>query len=306
MRPTLLILAAGMGSRYGSLKQLDGVGPSKETIIDYSVFDAYRAGFGKIVFVIRESFADEFKNRIAAKFSDRIAVDFVFQEVNTPIEGIDELPNREKPWGTAHAMLVAKDVIKEPFAVINADDYYGISSFNKMSKFLRYNVAPDHFGMVGFQLAKTISENGSVSRGVCSMDDQNVLSTITERTKIERVDGSICYYEDDQPVRLKNDTLVSMNFWGFHPSIFDYTNEMFIDFVKANFDQPRAEFYIPLVINNLIEARKAKITVLDSDEKWHGVTYKEDKASVQKALLDLTGAGYYSDPLWQPINPMVG
>ncbi|MEM1323381.1 MAG: sugar phosphate nucleotidyltransferase [Bacteroidota bacterium] len=304
MKPTLLILAAGMGSRYGSLKQLDGVGPAGETIIDYSVYDAIRAGFGKVVFVIRESFAEEFRNQITAKFSDRIEVVFVFQEVNTPIDGVTELPNREKPWGTAHAMLVAKDVIHEPFAVINADDYYGVSSFRKMAAFLQNQVTPDNYSMVGFQLSKTISENGSVSRGVCAMDDQNTLITITERTKIERIDGTICYFEDGQRVPLTDDTLVSMNFWGFHHNIFEVTNKLFIDFVKDHFDQPRAEFFIPLVVNKMIEDQTAKITVLDSDEKWYGVTYKEDKESVQQAMMGLTESGLYSNPLWQPIGAL--
>ena len=245
MKPTLLILAAGMGSRYGSLKQMDGVGPANETIIDYSVYDAIQAGFGKVVFVIREFFAEDFRNHVVNKFSDQIEVVFAFQEVNTPIEGIDELPERSKPWGTAHAVLVARDVINEPFAVINADDFYGSDSFQQISQFLQNDVTTKDHAMVGFRLAKTLSPNGSVSRGVCEMDAANMLQTVVERTKIQREDGTIYYYENDQPHALAETSLVSMNFWGFHPSIFDHMHRMFLDFVRDNKENPKADFYIP-------------------------------------------------------------
>ncbi|MEL6866327.1 MAG: sugar phosphate nucleotidyltransferase, partial [Bacteroidota bacterium] len=251
MKPTLMILAAGMGSRYGSLKQMDGVGPANETIIDYSVYDAIRAGFGKVVFIIREHFADDFKERVTNRFSDQIAVEFAFQEVNTPIPGISNLPERQKPWGTAHAMLVARDLINEPFAVINADDYYGQTSFSKMADFLSNHAAEDHYNMIGFVLANTLSANGSVSRGVCAMDTSNVLETVVERTKIQRENGTIYYYENEQRQALADSSLVSMNFWGFHPSVFKYIHEQFIEFVENNRDNPKAEFFIPLVVNNL-------------------------------------------------------
>jgi len=306
MKPTLLVLAAGMGSRYGGLKQLDGVGPAEETIMDYSVYDAIRAGFGKVVFVIRESFAEEFKTRVTDKFSNQVNVEFVFQEVNAPIKGVDELPERQKPWGTAHAMMMAADVIKEPFAVINADDYYGISSFQKMATFLTNTATPDHYGMVGYVLSKTISDNGTVSRGVCSLGENNLLESITESHHIERVNGIIQHVKDGVAYPLTEGTLVSMNFFGFHPAIFEYSRKMFVDFVKDNYENPKAEFYIPLVVNTMMENGDLKVTVLDCDEKWYGVTYKEDKEDVQNALLKFTENGRYTNPLWSSIKPLVG
>lgn len=299
MKPTLCILAAGMGSRYGSLKQMDGVGPANETIIDYSVYDAIRAGFGKVVFIIREHFAEDFKNHVTNKFSDQIEVDFAYQEVNTPIDGVDELPERTKPWGTAHAMLVGEQVINEPFAVINADDYYGISSFKTIHKFLTEEVSENHYAMVGFVLSKTLSVNGSVSRGVCKMDENNLLVTIDERTKIDRDNDGVIYYHDEAGKHaLQDNTLVSMNFWGFHPSVFAHTKRMFIDFVKANKANPKAEFFIPLVMDGLIEEGKADCKVLDSTDQWYGVTYKEDKPTIQGALVGLAEEEVYPNPLW--------
>ena len=299
MKPTLLVLAAGMGSRYGSLKQLDGVGPSGETIIDYSVYDAIRAGFGKVVFVIREFFAEEFKQKVAAKFEDKIEVQFAFQELDTPVEGVDEIPKREKPWGTAHAVLVAEPLVKEPFAVVNADDYYGIDSFASISKFLTDKVSPRDYCMVGFILSKTLSDNGSVSRGVCQMNEQKVLETVVERTKIERQNGTIYFTDGEEQIALDDNSLVSMNLWGFHPNIFEIIRKHFIEFVKENKENPRAEFYIPLVVNRLVDEGKIDCHVLTSYEKWYGVTYKEDKEGVQKALSGLTTQGKYPDPLWK-------
>ncbi len=299
MKPTLLILAAGMGSRYGSLKQLDGLGPSNETIIDYSVYDAIRAGFGRVVFVIREHFAKEFESRITQQFADKIEVRFVFQEVDTPVEGISRLPERQKPWGTAHAVLMAANVIDEPFAAINADDYYGRDAFDKMAGFLSTHVAPDHFAMVGFRLGKTLSDNGSVSRGICTMDEQQYLQSVVERTKIERSESRIYYQEEEQRYPLPADSLVSMNFWGFHPVIFKDIRSRFVQFVKENEQRPKAEFYIPLMVNELMKSEKAKVRVLNSDERWYGVTYKEDKETVQRALAAMAAAGKYPKPLWQ-------
>ena len=299
MKPTLCILAAGMGSRYGSLKQLDGVGPAGETIIDYSVYDAIEAGFGKVVFVIRESFSKDFKTYITKKFEDRIEVVFVFQEVDVPVEGIEHIPPRVKPWGTAHAVLMAQDVIREPFAVINADDFYGASSFQVVADFLRNEVSEDHYAMVGFVLKNTLSDNGSVSRGVCQTDDHNYLSTIVERTKIQRENGSIYYYDGTQRSPLADDTVVSMNFFGFHPNIFEATRQHFIEFVRLNSENPKSEFYIPLVVNDLIQKERIKMTVLTSQEKWYGVTYKEDRPSIQSALQKLTDSGNYPHPLWR-------
>ncbi len=299
MKPTLVVLAAGMGSRYGGLKQLDGVGPREETIIDFSVYDAIRAGFGKVVFIVRESFVEDFKDKVSARFENLIEVVFVFQPMEPDIPGLGMIP-RQKPWGTGHAVLVAKDVVNEPFAVINADDYYGMSSFKIIADFLINKASPTHFAMVGFQLSRTLSPNGSVSRGVCEMDAERNLTTVIERTKIV-IDGQTISDREDaeNPVALSSDALVSMNFWGFHPDFFNSLEMHFINFAKANQDNPKAEFYIPLVVNDLIQSNQAKVEVLECKEQWYGVTYAEDKPKVQKAILDMIGEGVYNDPLWK-------
>ena len=298
MKPALVVLAAGMGSRYGGLKQLDGVGPSEETIIDFSVYDALRAGFGKIIFIVRESFVEDFKTKVSSRFDDLIEVAFVFQAMEPEIPGVGVIP-REKPWGTGHAMLVAKDVVKEPFAVINADDYYGISSFKIMADFLNTKVSPTHYAMAGFQLSKTLSPNGSVSRGICEMDADNYLTSVVERTKIVVENEKIYYYENDKAFELPENSLVSMNFWGFHPDFFKALEEYFINFAKTHKGNPRAEFYIPLIINDLIQKEKVKVEVLKSTEQWHGVTYAEDKPKVQKSILEMIVQGFYENPLWK-------
>ncbi len=298
MKPTLLILAAGMGSRYGSLKQLDAIGPNGETIIDYSVFDALRAGFGKVVFIIRESFAFEFEEKVVAKFRDKIEIAYAFQPMDVEFEDIPDMPEREKPWGTGHAVLVAKDIIKEPFAVANADDYYGISSFDKMADFLTRRTTSNHYSMVGFILSKTLSENGSVSRGVCHSNEQHYLNSVVETTKIERVGDAIHYENDGKTGTLSDNTLVSMNLWGFHPNFFKTLESHFHSFVKNNYKNPRSEFYIPLVINNLIANEEAMVEVIPSVEQWYGVTYKEDKPIIQSAIEKMTEEGFYPTPLW--------
>ncbi len=298
MKPTLLVLAAGMGSRYGGLKQLDDVGPAGETIIDYAVYDAMQTGFGKVVFVIRESFETAFREQITTKFKDQIPVHFVHQEVNTPIEGIEDLPERTKPWGTAHAVLMAAPVIQEPFAVVNADDFYGRDSFQVMSNFLSEKAATSHYCMVGFVLKNTLSKNGSVSRGVCSMDASNMLQDVVERTKIQRDEGQVVYVDQTTKYPLSEEALVSMNLWGFHPSIFEHIRQQFIEFVAANREQPKAEFYIPLVVNQLLQTVEAQVSVLPTTEQWYGVTYKEDKASVQQSLAKLAEQGRYPNPIW--------
>ena len=298
MKPTLLVLAAGMGSRYGGLKQLDEVGPNGETIIDYSVYDAIRAGFGKVVFVIRENIADAFKEKVSSKFEGKIEIAFAFQEMDAKIEGIEKMPERSKPWGTGHAVLVAHDLINEPFAVVNADDYYGIEALEKVAQFLMNDCTEEHYSMVGFQLKNTISENGSVSRGVCSADENDYLSTVTERTSIRRIGDVICYEEDDRKIFLDDDTVVSMNLWGFHHNVFEHTRKMFVDFVKANPDNPKAEFYIPLVVNDLLGSESIKLKVLTSTEKWYGVTYKEDKDDVVAAMKSLHESEKYPKALW--------
>ncbi|MBV6652423.1 MAG: hypothetical protein KI786_01620 [Mameliella sp.] len=298
MKPTLLILAAGMGSRYGGLKQLDGLGPNEEVIIEYSIFDAIRAGFGKIVFVIREDIETAFREKFGGKFDDQIEIEYAFQAMDTPIEGIDAFPEREKPWGTAHAVLVAHDKINEPFAVINADDYYGISSFEAMAAFLTSDVATDHYSMIGYQLDKTLSDAGHVNRGVCDVDEAGHLTDVVERHKIQRTPDGIIFEEDGAQHPLSADALVSMNFWGFHPNIFDITRQHFIQFVKDNQDKPRAEFYIPLVVNSLINDGKINLAVIPNAERWYGVTYQEDKPMVQNAFAQLVAEGKYPEKLW--------
>ena len=287
MKPTLLILAAGMGSRYGGLKQLDQLGPHGETIMDYSVNDAMAAGFGKVVFVIRKHMEEDFKRYILSKYEHKIAVDYVFQELDMLPDGVTLNPDRVKPYGTGHAVLVAKDAIKEPFAVINADDFYGRDAFMTMGRFLtkEENMASHHYAMVGYQLNKTLSEFGTVSRGICETNDRHELTAITEMTKIRRYDDGIKNVADNGEVTLLGETTpVSMNFWGFMPNIFNLMEKMFVDFMKENNDNPNSEFFIPLVVNYLISSKTATIQVLESDAEWFGVTYQEDRPSVVEKL----------------------
>ena len=298
MKPSLLILAAGMGSRYGGLKQVDGVGPGGEPIIEYSIYDAIRAGFGKVIFVIRKDIEQAFRETFGNKFEDKIQVEYAFQAVNTPIEGISELPEREKPWGTAHAVLVARHLIDEPFAAINADDYYGISSFKDMARFLQNDCAPDHYAMIGYQLDKTLSEAGHVNRGICEVDENGLLTDVAERLKIHRTAEGIVYEEGGRKHPLSEKALVSMNFWGFHQHIFDEIHRQFIDFVRENRDNPKAEFYIPTVVNQLIKEGKIRLSVLPNKEQWYGVTYREDRAMVEDAFEALVEEGRYPERLW--------
>ena len=301
MKPTLLILAAGMGSRYGGLKQVDGVGPGGEPIIEYSVYDAIRAGFGKVVFVIRKDIEPAFREKFSNKFEDKVQVEYAFQAVNTPIEGIAELPEREKPWGTAHAVLVARHLIQEPFAVINADDYYGISSFEDMAHFLKNDCTLDHYAMIGYQLDKTLSEAGQVNRGICEVNEAGLLTDVVERHKIHRAAEGIVYEEEGEKHSLSEQALVSMNFWGFHPTVLAEIESQFRAFVQANIGNPLAEFYIPTVVNTLVEAGKVRVKVLNSDSQWYGVTYTEDKETVQAALASMVERGLYPKGLWRMV-----
>ncbi len=288
-----------MGSRYGGLKQVDALGPNDEALIEFSIFDAIRAGFGKVVFVIRKDIEDVFKEKFSNKFDDQIAVHYVFQEMDTPIDGVESFPHREKPWGTAHAVLVAAPVIQEPFAVINADDYYGVSSFQSMSDFLSEACQPDLYAMIGYVLNNTLSDHGAVNRGVAEMDDQHNLTEVVERLKIRRENGKIVFKDEQgQQQTLAPDNLVSMNFWGFHPAIFEHLRNDFVQFVKDNWDHPRAEFFIPLPVSRLIEEGIAKVRVIPSDELWYGVTYQEDKAIVKEAFQKLVEKGVYPEKLW--------
>jgi UTP-glucose-1-phosphate uridylyltransferase len=301
MKPTLLILAAGMGSRYGGIKQIDTVGPSGEIIIDYSIYDAIRAGFGKVVFVIRKSIETDFKAcGFEEKYGDKIDIRYVYQEIDAPIEGVDAFPERQKPWGTGHAILMAKDAIQEPFIAINADDYYGYDAFAKVAKFLTQKAAPNHYCMVGYLLKNTLSENGSVSRGVCTVNTAQHLTDVVERTSIQRLEnGDMAYLNGDGNFHdLNENAVVSMNYWGFYPTIFEELRTQFIDFLSVSGTNPKAEFFIPSVVNKLIQDKKVDCTVLTSDDQWYGVTYKEDKASVQTAFKALLADGVYPVSLW--------
>lgn len=300
MKPTLLILAAGMGSRYGGLKQVDELGPSGEAIIEFSVYDAIRAGFGKVVFVIRDTIEEAFKAKFAGKFEDKIQVEYVFQDVNTAIEGVTDLPERVKPWGTAHAVLVAENAIQEPFAVINADDYYGVEAFKIVADFLMNEATASNWGMVGYILKNTLSDHGTVNRGECTTDDEGNLTTVVERHKIARKeDGKVYFLDDDGSTKeISENAVASMNFWGLHPDIFPIIKQQFIEFAAANKENPKAEFYIPLVINRQINAGEAKLKVMTSNDNWYGVTYQADKPIVQTAFDKLVADGVYPPSLW--------
>lgn len=300
MKPTLLILAAGMGSRYGGLKQLDGIGPCGETIMDYSVFDAKRAGFGKIVFVIRSNFKEDFFKRIVSRYANHIDVDVVYQEIESVPEGCTYNTERTKPWGTNHAVLMGKKVIDTPFAVINADDFYGKDSYGELAKFLIASEGrKNSYCMVGYQIGNTLSESGTVSRGVCSVEGE-FLSSIVECGKIGRENGVIRYPKADGTFEtLESDTPVSMNMWGFTPDYFDYSEVAFRTFLKERGNEPTSEFYIPTMINDLIVAKKITCKVLRTTSKWFGVTYAEDKQQVISKINQLIADGCYPKQLWE-------
>lgn len=297
-KPTLLILAAGIGSRYGGLKQADGMGPGGETILEYSVFDAIRAGFGKVVFVIRRDIEEAFREIVGCKVESYIPTEYAYQEMTTGLDWLAAKPDRAKPWGTGHAILSARDYIDEPFVAINADDFYGADAFEAIGEFLRRDCSPSQYGMVAYRLSNTLSENGAVSRGVCSVDEEGFLTDVVERTRIERFAEGIFFTDETGRHFLAGDTPVSMNFWGFHPTIFEELESQFRDFVLQNKDNPKAEFYIPKVVNTLIESDKVRVKVLNSDSQWYGVTYPEDKNTVQAALAKMAVQGKYHAELW--------
>lgn len=297
-KPGLVILAAGMGSRFGGLKQLSPIGPTGETIIEYSVYDAIRAGFGKVVFIIRHSFADEFKARFDEKFRSQIEVDYVYQETDYLPEGFVCPEGREKPWGTGHAILMAKPAMDRPFAVINADDFYGREAFEVMADFLSREVNEQTYSMVGYALKNTLSENGSVSRGVCKTDASSNLIEIKERTNIRRQDREIVYLEGETMHSLHEDTIVSMNFWGFHPNLFDYLEELFIRFLTHSGHELKSEFYIPSVVFNLIQDNRVSSKVLKADSTWFGVTYQEDLPGVRSSIIELIRQKAYPEKLF--------
>lgn len=299
MQPTLVILAAGMASRYGSMKQVEAFGPSGETIMDYSIYDAIRAGFGKVVFIIREDFSEAFKARFEPKLQGKIATDYVYQQLESFV-GDRQIPaDRTKPWGTAHAVLCCKGKVNEPFAVINADDFYGRDAFVKAYHFLKHDCTPEKYCIVGYELKRTLSENGSVSRGVCEVDANNNLVSIAERTKIYRNDSGKITYEDESGLHeVDENSKVSMNFWGFHPNVFEVTERLFGEFLDKNISQPKSEFFIPIVADAFTKSGQGTIEVIPTTAQWFGVTYKEDAPSVQASVNKLIDQQEYPNNLW--------
>ena len=301
MKPTLFVLAAGMGSRYGGLKQLDGLGPHGETIMDYSIYDAVRAGFGKVVFVIRHSFEQDFKNKIVKKYESVVPVEIVFQELEYLPEGFTLNPERVKPWGTNHAVLMGKDVIKEPFAVINADDFYGRESFQILADYLKEMTGKtNQYCMIGYRVGNTLSESGAVARGVSASDSEGYLTEVVERTHIERVGGQVQYQDEKGTmVSIPDNTPVSMNMWGFTPDYFDYSEKDFVQFLTENSDNLKSEYFIPLMVNKLVQNGAIKLKVLDTPSKWFGVTYAADRDAVVAKINALIEAGEYPEQLWK-------
>lgn len=302
VKPTLLVLAAGMGSRYGGLKQIDPIGPNGEIIIDYSICDAIRAGFGKVVFIIRKEIEKDFKECVGDRFKGIIAVDYVFQELHKLPEGFTVPEGRKKPWGTGHAILMAKGVINEPFAVINADDFYGRSGFAEMGKYLTQaadkNGVSD-FAMVGYVLRNTLSEHGSVSRGVCKLDADGDLIEVVERTTIEKKgNGAVAVDDPANPVELTGDEYVSMNLWGFTPSYFDALENGFCAFLTARGNELKSEYYIAIPVTEMLESGKATVKVLPTQDSWFGITYPEDKPLVVESVRKLIARGDYPAKLF--------
>ncbi|MBR5638501.1 MAG: nucleotidyltransferase [Muribaculaceae bacterium] len=300
MKPTLFVLAAGMGSRYGGLKQLDGLGPHGETIMDYSIYDAIHSGFGKVVFVIRKDFEQEFRDKILSKYESKIPTEVVFQSVDALPEGFTCPEDRTKPWGTNHAVLMGKDVIKEPFAVINSDDFYGRNSFEVLAKALSDlpDDSHDRYFMVGFNVGNTMSESGTVSRGVCETEN-GLLKSVVERTKIGYDENhDIVFTEGDLVEKLEPDTPVSMNFWGFTPDYFEHSKKSFVNFLNQSINVPKSEFFIPLTVSELVEGGQSTVEVLRTDSKWFGVTYSEDRPAVVEKFAELHRQGVYPDKMF--------
>jgi len=301
MKPILVILAAGIGNRYGGLKQMDKVGPSDETIVDYSIFDAVRAGFGKVVFVIRRTIEKDFKEVYVSRLKDKLDLDYVFQELEDIPAGLVLPPERIKPWGTCQAVLVAQPKVEGPFAAINADDFYGGQAFEIMADFLK---TADHddvlYALVGYKLSSTLSEHGSVARGVCEVDEEGILKSIVERLDVERTTKGIIFRDEKgREIFLSGQETVSMNFWGFTPAFFEFLRKEFELFVRENIRELKAELFIPLTVNKLLKSGQARVRVLDCGEKWFGVTYKEDKPQVMEEIRKLVRSGKYPSPLWR-------
>ena len=303
MKPTLLLLAAGMGSRYGGLKQLDGLGPNGETIMDYSIYDAIKAGFGKIVFVIRKDFEQDFREKILSKYEGHIPAELCFQSLDALPQGFSVPQDRVKPWGTNHAVLMAKDVIKEPFCVINCDDFYNRDAFMVIGQFLSSlpQGATNTYAMVGFRVGNTLSENGTVARGICSTNEAGHLTTVVERTEIMRVDGPVCYKDEQGAwVPVDDNTPVSMNMWGFTPDYSEHSEAYFKEFLAdpKNMENLKAEFFIPLMVNKLINEGTSTVKVLDTTSKWFGVTYAADREDTVKRIQKLIDEGVYPAKLF--------
>lgn len=298
MKPALVILAAGMASRYGSMKQVEGFGPSGETIMDYSIYDAIRAGFGKVVFIIRKEFEKSFREIIGKDIEPRIKVEYVFQELDKYSEGFTIPAERTKPWGTAHAVLCAEEKVKEPFAVINADDFYGRDGFEKANKFLQKISDPKTYSIIGYDLVNTLSEHGTVNRGVCEADAKGNLVSVVERLNVSREGDKVVCNDEQFPKILSLNTPVSMNFWCFDPSVFEYTKRVFREFLAENASNPKAEFFIPIVADKYIKEGQGVIRVIPTSAKWFGVTYKEDAPMVRESLRKLVDAGEYPEDLW--------
>jgi NDP-sugar pyrophosphorylase family protein len=298
MKPTLVILAAGMGSRYGGLKQIDSVGPSGEAIIDYSIYDAIRVGFGKIVFIIRKDIESAFRERFEGKFDDLVDIEYVFQELNSCIPDHFGTVERTKPWGTAHAMLVASGAVHTPFAIINADDYYGVQAYRIMAQFLKEQCSQKNQCMIGYSLSNTLSEHGTVSRGVCEVDENHLLTEINERTQIGYHDGLIQYRQGEELVNVDPSSFVSMNFWGFHPTIFPSLYHSFQKFAEENKENSTAEFFIPLFVQEMMNKGLIRMQVIPCPDQWYGITYREDKSAVTEVFHKMVDEGIYPRQLW--------
>lgn len=301
MKPTLLVMAAGMGSRYGGLKQLDGVGPHGETIMDYSIYDALRAGFGKVVFVIRRDFEEEFRSKVLSKYEQAIPTEVVFQEIDKLPEPFVCPQERVKPWGTNHAVLMAAEAIREPFCVINADDFYGREAFAVMAEALQSlpTTAKGDYCMVAYHLGNTLSEGGTVSRGICSVDAEGYLQKVEEQTALARdPQDAACCLDEKSGLSFPLSTPVSMNFWGFTPDYFTYSGEAFVRFLQEHIAEPKSEFYIPFMVDSLIKSGEARVRLLSSTAQWFGVTYQEDRERVTARLAALAADGTYPSPLF--------
>ena len=300
MKPTLLVLAAGMGSRYGGLKQIDPVGPNGEIILDYSIFDAIRGGFGKVVFVIRKDIEQEFRSLVSARWEDKIQVEYAFQQLDALPAPFTVPEGRVKPWGTGHAILAAADLINEPFSAINADDFYGRSAYALMGKVLAEDTNPAQHYMIGYPLKKTLSEFGTVARGICRTTEDGILTEVVERTKIASTGNGTARYDDGEGtvIDFTGDEIASMNFWGFKPSLFAELKTRFVTFLEKQGKELKSEFFIPFVVEELIAEKKASVKVLESEDSWFGVTYREDKPAVQSNIRNLIASGAYPEKIF--------